>query len=238
MEDRTCIYCAAVLIDPRQKVCAEHRLHHRRILHQRRLGREWATPECVGCGVVLESRALSAKRCATCSRAERTREQRERKTLQSGPKPGRACRQCGTPIDLERRRDAVTCSRTCLELWRSRNVDRSMYLEATREQRRIAAKAWRHANPARARSLVHRRRTRLKTGTVHDRDWRRLVHRHGGCCAYCGVEAEMTMDHVVPVSRGGVNTIGNILPACLTCNSSKSNKLLVEWRARKLALAA
>lgn len=47
-------------------------------------------------------------------------------------------------------------------------------------------------------------------------------------CAYCGGPTE-TWDHIVPVSRGGKTTPGNVVPACLSCNSSKSNKDVFEW---------
>lgn len=41
------------------------------------------------------------------------------------------------------------------------------------------------------------------------------------------------MDHVVPLSRGGRHSIGNILPACESCNLSKHASYLVEWRRRQ-----
>lgn len=53
-------------------------------------------------------------------------------------------------------------------------------------------------------------------------------HTH---CPYCGVlfiDAP-TMDHVIPLSRGGVHTKDNVLPVCETCNKSKGNKPLEEW---------
>lgn len=61
-------------------------------------------------------------------------------------------------------------------------------------------------------------------------DWERLVSRFQGRCAYCGEKRPLTQEHVIPLARGGRHSIGNILPACLTCNSSKGKKLLVEWR--------
>ena len=45
-----------------------------------------------------------------------------------------------------------------------------------------------------------------------------------GICHYCGQTfkpSELTMDHVVPVSRGGKSTKGNIVPCCKECNSKK-----------------
>ncbi len=45
-----------------------------------------------------------------------------------------------------------------------------------------------------------------------------------GICHYCGGKfkpEEMTMDHIVPISRGGKSARNNIVAACKTCNSKK-----------------
>ncbi len=45
-----------------------------------------------------------------------------------------------------------------------------------------------------------------------------------GVCHYCGKQVgadALTMDHVVPVSRGGTSTKGNVVPACAACNQTK-----------------
>ena len=45
-----------------------------------------------------------------------------------------------------------------------------------------------------------------------------------GVCHYCGKTfdpKELTLDHIVPVARGGKSTRGNVVPACKTCNSDK-----------------
>lgn len=44
-------------------------------------------------------------------------------------------------------------------------------------------------------------------------------------CQYCGTEAELTFDHVVPRSKGGLTTWQNVVAACSPCNLRKSNKL-------------
>ena len=75
----------------------------------------------------------------------------------------------------------------------------------------------------------------LPTFKVSDRDWRRLQARYHHSCAYCACASEkVTMDHVVPLVRGGGHSIGNLLPACQKCNSSKGHKLLVEWMKRSV----
>lgn len=47
-------------------------------------------------------------------------------------------------------------------------------------------------------------------------------------CKYCGARAT-SIDHVVPVSKGGTNDPFNLVPACRSCNSSKGDKQLSEW---------
>jgi hypothetical protein len=78
------------------------------------------------------------------------------------------------------------------------------------------------------RTKALRRKNERKQWTP--KDWDRLVARYSGCCAYCGENKELTLDHIVPVSRGGRHAAGNFLPACRSCNSSKSSKFLIEWR--------
>ncbi|MCF7848521.1 MAG: HNH endonuclease [Kiritimatiellales bacterium] len=53
--------------------------------------------------------------------------------------------------------------------------------------------------------------------------WRQQLEK--GICHYCGKKFaadKLTMDHVVPVARGGKSTKGNIVPACKECNSDKT----------------
>ncbi|MGC9141467.1 MAG: HNH endonuclease [Caldimicrobium sp.] len=60
--------------------------------------------------------------------------------------------------------------------------------------------------------------------------WRRKVER--GICYYCGRRVspeDLTMDHKIPLSRGGLSTRENIVPACKECNSKKKNLSPWEW---------
>jgi len=43
-------------------------------------------------------------------------------------------------------------------------------------------------------------------------------------CQYCGSEREMTIDHVIPRSRGGADTWENCVAACKPCNNKKNDK--------------
>ena len=53
-----------------------------------------------------------------------------------------------------------------------------------------------------------------------------------GVCYYCHEPVgrqNLTMDHVVPLSRGGRSTKGNLVPACKACNNKKRYMLPLEW---------
>lgn len=125
--------------------------------------------------------------------------------------------------------------------WRTENPDR--YREQMREWARahpdyVAARgaSWRARNRDAARENSRRRRVRRYSGDVRlvtTSDWHRLLRRHDHRCAYCGERRPLTQDHIIPIARGGRHAIGNLLPACMPCNSSKGSKLLIEWRRMK-----
>lgn len=60
--------------------------------------------------------------------------------------------------------------------------------------------------------------------------------RDSGSCVYCAAPAT-TVDHVVPLARGGREHPDNLVPACGPCNFSKSGRLLTEWDADRMAHA-
>jgi len=58
----------------------------------------------------------------------------------------------------------------------------------------------------------------------------RMWISRGVPCAYCSA-TPTSVDHVVPLSRGGTHWEGNLVPACKRCNSSKGTRLLTEWKS-------
>lgn len=65
-------------------------------------------------------------------------------------------------------------------------------------------------------------------------EWKRVVADFDGKCAYCGELGELHQDHFVPHSKGGAYTKKNIVPACQSCNSSKSNKNPLDWLIKRV----
>lgn len=124
------------------------------------------------------------------------------------------------------------------------NANRAWY-QANKARVYENNRRWRQDNPQafldQARNTQSVRRVRKISGdsrVVTRRDWLALCRRFGGRCAYCAERSDLTMDHVVPLSRGGRHAIGNILPACDRCNKSKGGLLLVEWNRRRRAVEA
>jgi 5-methylcytosine-specific restriction endonuclease McrA len=88
------------------------------------------------------------------------------------------------------------------------------YLNAWNSGRRLDRPLWRSQIPAAVRRAVEAE----------------------GPCVYCGGAASV-IDHIKPWARGGTHDPSNLVPACVTCNSSKSDWLLTEWDADRVRRA-
>jgi 5-methylcytosine-specific restriction endonuclease McrA len=75
------------------------------------------------------------------------------------------------------------------------------------------------------------RQEREKARTLRKQSWwQNKIAK--GVCHYCGAAVppkELTLDHIVPLARGGRSTKGNCVPACKECNNRKKNLLPLEW---------
>lgn len=57
---------------------------------------------------------------------------------------------------------------------------------------------------------------------------RNVMHRDDYTCQYCGKKSDLTIDHVIPRSKGGKDVWDNVVVACLRCNVSKGNRTVKE----------
>lgn len=66
-----------------------------------------------------------------------------------------------------------------------------------------------------------------------DEQWTAMKEAWGGC-AYCGAtDTPLQRDCVLALSRGGRYTLGNVAPACRSCNASKCNDEVTGWLRRR-----
>ncbi len=78
---------------------------------------------------------------------------------------------------------------------------------------------------------AHIKREKARAREMRDSQWWKRK-RSSGICYYCGKSfkpSELTMDHLVPLVRGGRSVQGNLVPACKDCNSKKKYLLPAEW---------
>jgi hypothetical protein len=60
------------------------------------------------------------------------------------------------------------------------------------------------------------------------KQWEEIKAAYKQHCAYCGCKPEkLTQDHVIPLSKGGLHTANNVVPACPQCNIAKKDKIII-----------
>jgi 5-methylcytosine-specific restriction endonuclease McrA len=92
------------------------------------------------------------------------------------------------------------------------------------------------ALPQTRKARAARRRTRRVAASGSDlttAEWFRILDAWAAC-AYCGADGSaLQKDCVLPISRGGRYTLENVVPACRSCNASKSNEEVTSWMRRR-----
>ncbi|MCM8746191.1 HNH endonuclease [Thermomicrobium sp. CFH 73360] len=120
----------------------------------------------------------------------------------------------------------VATVRRALVLWLSGKAE---ILETYEHEVASAQRCFPAPSVIRLLSLVKRPPVRVKLCR------REVFLRDNYTCQYCGVRThDLTIDHVVPRSRGGPHTWENVVSACRTCNHRKGGKSLAEARMQLL----
>ncbi len=103
-----------------------------------------------------------------------------------------------------------------------------VYVQANPEKVEQTRKSYLSTPIGRAnKQAAHHRRRSLKMnapGNYTATEWQALCSWFGDKCLKCG-NAEITIDHVIPLIKGGSNAIDNLQPLCMSCNSSKRDKI-------------
>ena len=88
-------------------------------------------------------------------------------------------------------------------------------------------KDWRDTHKVEKRILDIKRRALEKNakGSFTKKQWEDKCKEYDYKCANCGKEKKLTVDHIIPLSKGGTNYISNIQPLCLSCNSAKRDRI-------------
>lgn len=224
-----------------------------RAAERRRRGRPIADEPkpttCLACGGPLAGRKHGTRCCSdACQQRVRARIKRGEEPRDPDLKP---CVRCGKPVAKRHWTTARFCSKRCSEnywslqyakvrrpvLYRKCLVCAEDIPPEANLRRKYCSRDCRNRrqrSPEVVFQYVHARRARLVGATITPLPKKVLARIRTATCIYCGGPGG-TVDHVVPLSRGGRHAEGNLVPACLPCNSSKRDKLLIEWLIHKRA---
>jgi hypothetical protein len=178
---------------------------------------------CEGCGTeIYRSRVGSRGKKRFCSEKCRTRH----RYLRVNSRPEKPCVRCGAVIPAGAHVNRDHCTRQCKKDGDAERVA-AIHIE-------------RYRTDARYREMFHRnghiRRARLKGVSTVRFDPLTVLERDGWICQICGVSTPKelrgvkvhnspTLDHVVPIAKGGAHTPENTQCACLRCNCSKGARM-------------
>ncbi|WP_413294955.1 HNH endonuclease [Bdellovibrio sp. HCB185ZH] len=87
---------------------------------------------------------------------------------------------------------------------------------------------------------AHQKKEKAKARELRQSQWWRQ-ELGKGLCYHCGEKfksAELTMDHLIPIARGGKSTKNNCVPSCKDCNSKKGYKTRAEMALEELKAAS
>ena len=119
--------------------------------------------------------------------------------------------------------------------WREQHPAKALdvqraYLERHPGRQREAGRRYRERNLTAERLRILANRVKARGAPVYQiaaRDLRRLAHAG---CAICGSRERIELDHIIPISRGGHHSIGNVQALCFTHNRGKQAMYLTEYR--------
>lgn len=111
------------------------------------------------------------------------------------------------------------------------------------EAERLRVQVYKYSNPEKVLKWADKRRVLIAEQADGTLTRERIMFLFGTArlCPYCFVvmgtskETRKTLDHIVPISKGGLHSIANVVICCQTCNVSKGAKTLDEWLAETLA---
>lgn len=228
-----CLWPGCVVsVDHPRKRCEEHaRAHHfRETVRQRQVANMealWQPRNCVDCGSLFKPEYTGKpgpprKRCNDCHGYK--------------AKPIPPCHMCGC-VMVERKKFCHTCLPVHTQIMRLKyrpapkpKVICSVCGGISKSKRPVCGpcgSAVRRREASRLRCFRERLFTSLVFTSV---EVEHLIQLLDSPCMYCGSTENITIEHIVPLIRGGQHTMDNVGPACRSCNSSKQSQTPEEFQ--------
>lgn len=117
--------------------------------------------------------------------------------------------------------------------WNKENKDkikeiRTKHYQKNKEYISNYIQSWLKENPGKRSEYRHKRRALIKNseGNWSSVEWINLCRKYDNICLSCHEIKPLTVDHVIPLIKGGSNNIDNIQPLCKNCNSKKGVEII------------
>ena len=151
------------------------------------------------------------------------------------------CKSCVQEYDRQYYENNANKKRESSQRWKKANTEKhrkstSQWYKANKDRKRECDRLnyqknprkvldrnqrWREANLDKFRASNHRRRVHKLNNISEPYDFKAICIHYDNRCVRCGEEKPLTVDHILPVSKGGPDIAENIQPLCKSCNSSK-----------------
>jgi hypothetical protein len=164
------------------------------------------------------------------------------------------CKPCFRKRNYASRKKNPTAKNRAVAKWRANNpekvkADKSAWREANKEKVNAQKRDWNKANKDKVHEMNQRsyaknpelfianaqkRYAKLKgveQKLITRKDYLRMQK---STCIYCQSNDRIEIDHIQPIEKKGRHSIGNLAPACLPCNRSKSDLFVMQWRIREM----
>lgn len=178
------------------------------------------------CKENLMNAIVTEKRCTVCKDKKPVTDFYS--TSKGVPKP--ECKICSKLYSKSWSEDNQNKKKQGARNWRIENPDYNHEWQKNHPKNGYERlKKWLNENIEKHHENNRNRRARIKGsgGKITAKEWRCLCDKYGNICLCCKKpDAKLTLDHIVPLSKGGLHKIENAQPLCRSCNSKKGTKTI------------
>lgn len=163
--------------------------------------------------MTLEQTKIAERRAKKQARARRYYEKNRERILAGRREEYAENRQEIQAVRNDARRQNPEKYRAARRRWYAANAEKMCAYNAASKKK--------HADSVRANNARRRARVRGAIGDLSREDIAEITAAQNGRCAFCSKKQRLSVDHIVPLAKGGQHVRGNIQMLCRPCNSSK-----------------